>query len=108
MTRAGDEMILELASLLNTDMVKNAAKKDENDKDENDKDEKDEEEKKDEAKDKEKEKNDKKASLISVVNDLVKLAGELDDMGAEEASNLVDDALKTIVDSFQSDKSSEE
>jgi hypothetical protein len=122
MSRAGEEMILELAGLLSTETVKTAAKKDD------DKDKKD--EKKDEKlcakcgkkdcpcgckgdadkckcpeKDKDDKKEDKKASvMMSVLQDLVKLAGELDDIGAEEASGLVDDALKVIVDGLEKKK----
>lgn len=111
MSRAGDEMILELASLLGTETVKTAAKKD--DKDEKKEDKKDEkkeekaekEDKKDDKEDKKDDKKEKEASvMMSVVQDLVKLAGELDDIGAEDASSLVDDALKVIVDGLEKKK----
>lgn len=113
MSRAGEEMILELASLLNTDTVKTAAKKDDDKDDkkpckcgkkdckcgcEGDSDKckcKKEEAKKDEKKDK------KASVMMGVLQNLVKLAGELDEMGAEEASGLVDDALKSIVDNLK-------
>lgn len=117
MSRAGEEMILELAGLLGTDTVKTAAKKDDDKDDKKDKKEekaekkeKEDKEKKD-KKDKEKkdkEKKDKKASvMIGVLQSLVKLAGELDEMGAEEASSLVDDALKVIVDGIKTEEAVE-
>lgn len=87
MTRSGDEMILELSTLLNKDVVKNAAKKEEKDD-------------KEECKEYDKEKSEKKKKssvMVDVLQDLVKLAGELDEIGADEASELVDNALGTII-----------
>ncbi|KKM65176.1 hypothetical protein LCGC14_1493930 [marine sediment metagenome] len=114
MSRAGEEMILALAGLLGTETVKTAAKKDDDKDDKKDKakakekkdkaKEKEEKEKaeKKEKDDKKKEKEDKKASVMfGVLQNLVKLAGELDEMGADEASILVDDALKVIVDGLK-------
>lgn len=102
MSRAGEEMMLELHQLLNKQgLVSTAAKKDDDDKKDEKKEEakKEEEDKKDEKKE---DKKDKKASvMMGVIQDLVKLAEELDDAGAEEASLAVDDALKTIVDSLE-------
>jgi len=112
MSRAGDEMILELATLLGTDTVKTAAKKDEKKekKEEKEKDEKeDKKEKKEEKEDKKEDKEKKKASLMAgVLQDLVKLATELDELGAEEASSLVDDALRVIVDNIKAEETTEE
>lgn len=103
MSRAGEEMVQELARLLNTGMDKTAAKKDDEEKKpckcgkdcdcgcEGDSEKCKCEKKKDDDK--------KKAStMMSVVNDLVKLANELDEAGADEASGLVDDALKVILE----------
>lgn len=90
MSRATDEIIMDLAEALGG-MEKFAAKK------EDKKEEKEEKEEKAEKKEK-KEKDKKKAeAVMDIVNSLAKLAGELDEMGAEEASSLVDDALKVIV-----------
>ena len=102
MSRSGDEMVLELASILNL-MNKNASKKDEQeDKKEEKEDEKkkDEEKKESEDKKEDKEKEDKKKkseALMGVVSSLVKLATELDESGATDASELVDEALRVIV-----------
>jgi hypothetical protein len=104
MTRSGDEMILELASLLKT-----AEKKEEDDK--NDKEEKKDEDKKDkeEKKDKdEKEEDDKKkkkdaSKIMGIINSLVKLAGEFDEAGEVEASSAVDDALQVILQNIKKD-----
>jgi hypothetical protein len=121
MSRAGEEKVLELSRLLSTDTVKTAAKKE---KDEDKKEEKKEKckecdkeececekkDKKDEKKDEKKQdkndekKEDKKKSkkkkaeiMLGVVNDLVKLANELDTAGADDAANLVDEALQIIM-----------
>lgn len=115
MSRAGEEMVLELASLLNTDIVKSASKdeeekegkeheeKESKEKEKVEQEEKEAKKKKDDAK----KKKDKKASvMVHVLRDLVKLAGELDDLGADEASGLVDDALRSITNSIT--KSAEE
>ncbi|MFA5023468.1 MAG: hypothetical protein WC523_00725 [Patescibacteria group bacterium] len=111
MSQSGNEMMRNLAKLLDVDMVKTAAKKeDKEEKKEEKKDEKDEdkdekkeekkedkeeekEEKKDEKKDKKKKKS---AVMFGIINDLVKLANELDDAGATDASNLIDDALQVL------------
>lgn len=96
MTRAGDEMIHVLATLLDTNTIKTASKKDKEEDVEKKDNGKDKKKEKDDEKD---EKKDKKASVIvSVVNDLVKIANDLDNAGAQEASDLVDDALKIILD----------
>jgi hypothetical protein len=99
MSRNSDEIVMELAAALGG-MEKLAAKKEE--KEEPKKDKKEEkEEKKEDKKDKKEEKDEKdkkKAkALMEIVNGLAKLASELDEMGAEDASSLVDDALKVIV-----------
>ena len=122
MSRYGDEMVAELANLLNKHGVgldKTAAKKeDKEDKKEDKKDEKCEKcgkdpckckemkEKEDEKKEKkEKAKKKKKAEFMSdVLNNLVKLAEELDAAGADEAASLVDDALKIIVKNIKEDE----
>ena len=112
MSRAGEEMMLELANLLGSDVVKTAAKKDDDDKEKKDDKKEKAEEKEDKEKaekkekdDKKKEKEDKKASvMMNVINDLVKLAEELDEVGAEEASGLVDDALRVIVNNLEKKK----
>jgi len=106
MSRSGEEMMLELATILGT-MQKTAAKKDEDDKKEDKKEEKeDKKEEDDEDKEDKKEeddkKEDKKASvMMGVVSSLVKLANELDEVGAEEASSLVDEALQVIVKNLE-------
>ena len=99
MSRSGDEMMLELFNLLNKQgLVSTAAKKDdEEDKDEPKDDEKDE---KEDKKDKDKK---KKAVVMGVLNELTKLASELDEAGAEEASSVVDEALRVIVRDLQTD-----
>lgn len=127
MSRMGDELIMELAAQLGG-FNKCAAKKDDDDKDEKKKDEKKEDKKcaecgkkdcgcgcdgdtdkckckakdKDDKKDKKDDK--KKDAVLSVLNGLSKLAGELDEIGAEEASSLVDDALKVIVNNLEEDQ----
>ena len=115
MSRAGEEMILALSSLLNTDVVKTAAKKDDDKKEEKKEGKKDDkkpckcgdkdckeckDDKKEEKKKDEKKGKDKESAVLNVLNNLTKLAGELDNVGADEASGLVDEALKIIVDSI--------
>jgi hypothetical protein len=121
MSRAGEDMVRELAKLLGDDLTKTAAKKEKEEKDEKKEDKKEEkkekcekcdkeececkkekkEDKKDEKKEDKKEKKDKKKKkaevLVGVVNDLVKMANELDAAGASEAASLVDDALQVIM-----------
>jgi len=114
MSRAGEEMILELAGLLGTDTVKTAAKKDDDKEDKKDKKEDKEDKKEDDDKKDKKEDDDKKdgkfekekkASIMAgVLQDLVKLATELDELGADEASSLVDDALKVIVETIKTEE----
>jgi len=109
MSRSGDEMMLELAALMGT-LEKTAAKKDDKKDDKADKEKEDKKEEKAEKEKKEKEdkkdKKDKKAEvMMHVVNNLVKLAGELDEIGAEEASSLVDDALRIIVKNIEAEQS---
>ena len=117
MTRLGDEMILELAASLGG-LNKTAAKKDE-DKDEDKKDDKkcatcgkkdcpcgcdgDSDKCKCDKKDKDDKKKDdkKKDAVMYVLDGLAKLASELDEAGAEDASSLVDDALKVIVNNLK-------
>jgi len=106
MSKNSDEIVMELAAALGR-MEKTAAKKEEKEeKDEKkekkeekevkkDEDKKEKEDKKDEKKDKEDKK--KAKAVMSIVHGLAKLAGELDELGADEASSLVDDALKVIV-----------
>lgn len=108
MTRAQNEMIQKLASLLGPSEVKTAAKKDDDKEDK--KDEKcckcgkedckcgckgDADKCKCEPKDEDKKK--KAEVIVAVMNDLVKLADGLDDIGAGKASDMVDDALKHVV-----------
>ena len=115
MKRAGDEMALTLQSLLTKmdgGLDKTAAKKkDDEDKKEDKKDEaKKNEDKKDEDKAEKKDekkgdkKKDKKAAVMaSVVQTLVKLADDLDVAGADNASTLVDEALRVIVQKMDED-----
>jgi hypothetical protein len=110
MSRSGDEMMLELAGLLGT-LEKTAAKKDDKDeeKDEEKKEKAEEKAEKDEEKkekaEKKKDKKKKKADvMMHVVSSLVKLASELDELGAPEASSLVDDALRVIVKNIEAEK----
>lgn len=103
MSRMGEEMILELAASLSTGIDKTAAKKD-------DKEEKDEKCEKCECdpcecdKKKNKKENKKKDAVMDVLSGLSKIAEELDEAGADEASSLVDDALKVIVNKIQQEK----
>jgi len=125
-TRMGNEMILELAAKLGgtADMNKTAAKKDDDDKDK-DKDEDKKDDKKDDDKDekgkgcpecegkltfgkcfsddcsKSKKKDKKDAAVMDVLNGLSKLASDLDEMGADDASAAVDEALQVIVRNIQ-------
>ena len=114
----GDEFILNLAASLKG-FDKTAAKDDDKDdkndkkdkedkkkKDEEDKKKKDEEDKKkkDEDKKKKDKKDDKKASVMEVINGLSKLAGVLDEMGADDASDAVDDALRIIVKNLRKEQ----
>lgn len=120
MSVSGDEMMVKLASLLGPTTDKTAAKKDDNEKEDKEKDKsEDKKDKKDEKcckcgkkdckcgckGDPDKCKCDakkKKAELVAgVMNDLVKLASELDDLGAEKASDLVDVALRQVVAAFE-------
>jgi len=116
----GDELAVELATLLEKQGlgVKTAAKKEEKDEKKEEKKEEKEpkkeekDEKKEEKKDKKKDEKKKKGALmLEVVNSLAKLATELDEAGAEEASSLVDDALRVIVRNLEveadADKKSE-
>jgi len=106
MTRMGDEMILALAASLETGINKSAAKKEKECKEcECDPCECEKEEEKEDKEDKKekKDKKDKKASAAYIVSSLYKLANELDDMGADEASSLVDDALRVIVKNMKSE-----
>ena len=134
MSRMADEMIFELAASLNTGMDKTAAKKDDDDKDDkkggcpecggklvfgkcfadpdkcsksskkDDKDDKDDkkDKKKDDKKDKAEKK--KKEAVMYVLNGLSKLAEDLDGIGADDASSLVDDALRIIVHNLESEE----
>jgi len=106
MSRAGEEMVLELASLLDNGVVKTAAKKKDEEKEdkkegkEPEAGEKKEEKEADKDKKKKKEKDAKASIMVHVLRDLVKLAGELDELGADEASDLVDEALRVITESL--------
>lgn len=116
MSRYGDEMVAELASLLNkhgAGLDKTAAKKEDKEEKEDKKDKKEEKEKaekeeKAEKKEEKKEKADKKKKkaefMAGVLDNLVKLAEELDAAGAGEAASLVDDALKVIVKNIKDGK----
>lgn len=131
-TRMGNEMILELAGILGADSLnKTAAKKDdgncdgcgkpsqfckkddcgkddkEDKKDKDDKDDKDEDKKEDKKDDKKEDKkdDDKKEAVMDVLNGLSKLASDLDEMGADDASSAVDDALKIIVQNLKDEQS---
>lgn len=121
MSRSGNEMVSELSRLLNKHeggLGKTAEKKDEKEDKKDEKCEecgkdpckcaemkKEEKEKEKAKKEKEKEKADKKDKkkkkkaevMMEVVNNLVKLAEDLDREGAKEAADLVDDALKVII-----------
>jgi len=129
MSRYGDEMVAELANLLNKHSVgldKTASEKEKEEKckkcekepckceelkekeeakeakEEAAEEAKEEKAKKDKAK---KDKKKKKAEFMSsVLSNLVKLAEELDAAGADEAASLVDDALKVIVKNIKEDK----
>lgn len=101
MSRSGDEMVLELAALLGNDMVKNAAK--DNDDKKEDKKEKAEKDKKEKA-DKKDDKKKNAFVMVRVLQDLTKLASELDKLGADSASGLVDDALRVIVANLEKKK----
>jgi outer membrane biosynthesis protein TonB len=118
----GNEMLVELSALLDKyDITKEAAKKDdkegkekekakkekekEKEKAEKDKEKAKKEKEKEKAK-KEKEKKDSKKKkkgeiMVDVLEGLSKLATELDSIGAEEASGLVDDALRIIVKNME-------
>lgn len=101
----GNEMILELAAALNTGMEKTAAKKDEKcEKCECDPCECDKKEKKDKKDKKEEKKDKKKDAVMDILNGLSKLAADLDEAGADEASSLVDDALRVIVNNLQKEE----
>lgn len=114
MSRSGDEMMLELHNLLNKQgLVSTAAKKDDDKEDKkDDKDEKDlppfmkkKEDDKDEKKDKkDDDKKKKKAVVLGVLHELTKLASELDEAGADDASSAVDEALRVIVRDIQNQK----
>jgi hypothetical protein len=119
MSRTGNEMINELSKLLGSEMVKTAAEKeDKKEEKEKAKEEKEEakaeekaakeEEKAEKKEEKEKGKKDKKDKkkkkaevMMGVINDLVKLANELDASGADDASGLVDDAIKVIMENIE-------
>ena len=126
MSKMGDEMILALAASLNAGMEKTAAKKDDDKEEKKD----DREDKKDKKcakcgkkdcgcgcggdadkckckkgdKDDKKDDKDKKDAVMNVLNGLSKLAAELDEVGADEASSLVDEALKVIVHNLEKEK----
>jgi uncharacterized protein YwgA len=97
MSKYGDEVMFELAKLLEQQdaLTKTAAKKEKVEAVE------DEEEK--EEKKKPKKKKHKKA-FADVLNNLVKLAAELDAAGAKEAADLVDDALNILVSNAKKDE----
>jgi hypothetical protein len=117
MSRMGDEMILELAASLSAGMEKTAAKKDDDKEDKKDDKKEDKKcekckcdpcecDKKKEKEDKKEDKKDKKKdAVMDILNGLSKLAADLDEAGAEEASSLVDDALKIIVHNLKKDDS---
>jgi hypothetical protein len=94
MSRAGDEMILELAAIMKT-----AAKKKEDMPEDKPKDKKKEDMPEDKPKDKKKEDDKKKKACVmaNILNDLVKIANVLDESGATEASDLVDEALQIVL-----------
>lgn len=76
MSRSGDEMIGELSKILGGGLEKTASVETEDEK--------------------------KVASAtVDVIKGLSKIANELDEVGAEEAANLVDEALKVIVNKIQ-------
>lgn len=120
MSRSGDEMMLDLYNLLNKQGLTSTAAK-EDDKGEEDKKSKDEKPEENGKKDDDKKcpkhgkegcppdcpgakKNDKKAVVMGVINELTKLASDLDNAGADEASAAVDDALRLIVKDLTSKK----
>jgi len=127
MSRMGDDMISNLSKLLDVGLDKTAAKKEKKDEkcEECGKDpcmckelkakekakEKAEKEKAKEKADKAKAKKDKKKKkaevVAGVVNELVKLANELDSVGAVDASDLVDDALNVILKNLETETDTE-
>lgn len=115
MTRSGDEMMLELHNLLNKQGLFSTASKKEDDKDDEeedkkgkeDKDKKDKDDKNEKEKDKKEEGDKKKATIMTVLNELTKLASELDKAGADDASSAVDEAMRAIVKNIESEQSSQ-
>jgi len=113
MSRSGDEMMLELHNLLSKQGLMVTAAKEDDEKDD-DKDDKklppfmkkkdDKEDKKDKKKeDKKDDKKKKKAVVLGVLQELTKLATELDEAGADDASSAVDEALRVIVRDLQAE-----
>jgi len=92
MSRSGEEMVRELSKLLGTEIVKTAANKEEVI------------EKKEEVVENKEDKVKKSEVMLGVINDLVKLANELDSAGADDASNLVDEALQVIMNNLEEKK----
>lgn len=82
MTKSGDDMIRELASLLGPETTVKTA------------------ETKEEVVQEDGEQKKEAETMREVLNSLTKLASELDEMGANKAANMVDDALKSIVAYF--------
>jgi len=85
-SRMGNEMIMGLAALLNPKIKKEASVA---------------EEVVDVAVNTEPKEN---TVVAEVIGDLVKIASELDDIGADDASSAVDDALRIIVRDLQQNK----
>jgi hypothetical protein len=107
MSKFGNEMVAELANLLNKHEVglgKTAAKKEMKEEKSDKKEKAEDKEEKADKKEKSKSKKKKKSDFENLLNNLVKLAEELDASGAEEAASLVDDALKVIVKNIKEDK----
>jgi len=110
MSRTENEMFDILSKLLPAEenVVKTAKAKEDKEDKEDKKDKKDEKEDKEDKKDEKEDKKSKSSVIMSLVSDLVKLAGELDEAGAEEASSLVDDALRVIVDNIKANAQASE
>lgn len=81
----GDDMIIELANILDP-VVKTAAKEEV------------------EVKQADNSEEQKKEATMNIVNGLAKLASELDELGDTDASSVVDEALNIIIKNIQENK----
>lgn len=104
MSKPDNEFILNLAAKLQG-LEKTAAKKQKDeDGDEKEKDKDDEDEEKEDKKKKPKKPKKKESNINNILNGLIKIAEELDEMGAEDGSSAVDDALKVIVNNLKNEQ----